>query len=611
MAVPPLLALKRASLAYAERTLFDGVDVALAAGDRACLIGRNGSGKSSLMGVMAGRVALDDGERFVQPGAHLAELGQDPDLPADAALIEAVAAGLPADRADETYRAEAMLEALGLDPRRTTAGLSGGEARRAALARALVGEPEILLLDEPTNHLDLPTIEWLEARLAGFRGALMVISHDRAFLTRVSSRMLWLDRGRLHVTDRGFADFEDWSRAVHEAEDKALDRLDKTIAAETRWLREGLSARRKRNQGRVRRLAALRADRRERIERPGAAALALDEAGGGKLVLEAEGLVKTVPGPDGPRTLVDGFSTRLMRGDRVGVVGPSGAGKTTLVRLLIGALEPDAGRLRLGAGIEPVYFDQARESLAPGSTVRDVLAPQGGDRIRAGGRDVHLATYLKDYLFDPSRLDSPIRSLSGGERNRLHLARLFARPANLLVLDEPTNDLDMETLDVLEDVLGDYAGTLILVSHDRDFLDRLVTSVVAVEGGGGVREYVGGYWDYRRQADPAVAPAGRAARKPAPVRPQSPAGTGRPPARRAKLGFKERRALETLPDEIERLDGEIAAVEAVLGDPDHFARAPAAAARDTERLAELRAEKDRLEQAWLDLAVKAEDLGEA
>ncbi|MEQ8966041.1 MAG: ABC-F family ATP-binding cassette domain-containing protein, partial [Azospirillaceae bacterium] len=510
MAAPPLIALKSATLAFAERTLFDGIDVALTPGDRASLIGRNGSGKSSLMGVLAGRVALDAGERFVQPGAHLAELGQEPDLPADTNLAEAVAAGLPADRAEETYRAEAMLEAVGLDPARTTAALSGGEARRAALARALVGEPDILLLDEPTNHLDLPTIEWIEARLSAFRGALLVISHDRAFLERVSTRMLWLDRGRMHVTDRGFAAFEDWAEELREAEDKAADRLDKRIAAETKWLREGLTARRKRNQGRVRRLTAMRAERRERVGRTGAAALAVAESASGKLVLEAEGLVKSVSGPDGPKRLIDGFSTRIMRGDRIGVVGPNGAGKTTLVRLLMGALPPDAGSLRLGVGVEPVYFEQSRESLAPESTVRDVLAPQGGDRIRVGERDVHLATYLKDYLFDPSRLDSPIRSLSGGERNRLQLARLFARPANLLVLDEPTNDLDMETLDVLEDVLGDYAGTLILVSHDRDFLDRLVTSVIAVEGGGVVREYVGGFWDYRRQAEAerrAAAPA--------------------------------------------------------------------------------------------------------
>jgi ATP-binding cassette subfamily F protein uup len=606
MAGPPILSLTGATVSFGERPLFDGVDLALSAGDRACLVGRNGSGKSTLMKALAGTVELDRGERFLQPGFRVAYLPQEPDLAGHASLADYVAGGLGPEHEGEPHRVEAVLERLRLDPARGPAGLSGGELRRAALARLMVGEPEILLLDEPTNHLDLPTIEWLEGLLARHRGALLLISHDRAFLTNLANRTVWLDRGRLLTREAGFAGFEAWQEQVFAEEEKAEARLDKRIAAETRWLREGLTARRKRNQGRVRALQQMRADRRERVGRTGVARLDPAEAGAsGKLVIEAEGLAKSYPGPDGPVPAVRGFSTRILRGDRVGVIGPNGAGKTTLVRLLAGELAPDAGTVRLGANVETAYFDQTRASLPPDDTVRDVLLPAGGDTVHVAGRPKHVASYLKDFLFDPARLDGPIKSLSGGERNRLLLARLFARPANLLILDEPTNDLDMETLDLLEEVLADFAGTLLLVSHDRDFLDRLVASVIAVEGGGEVAEYVGGYRDYVRQRPERPAAGGP---KPAPSRPKPAALKPKPKPRSEKLGYKESRELAALPERIDALGREIAELEGRLADPGLYARDPETYARTTDRLAAARGELAEAEERWLDLAEREERL---
>jgi len=604
---PPLIALRGAALGFGGRPLFAGLDMALAAGDRACLVGRNGSGKSSLLMALAGRIELDAGDRFVQPGTRIGYLSQAADLSGFDTVLDYVAAGLPPDQAGETFRAEAALAPLGLDPRRDPRPLSGGEARRAALARALAGDPEVLLLDEPTNHLDLPTIEGLEETLAGFRGALLTVSHDRAFLTRVSNRTLWLDRGRLLVREHGFAGFDEWAEAVYADEERAEARLDKRIAAETHWLREGLTARRRRNQGRVRALQQMRAERRERQGRQGTAKLdPAEAAAGGKLVIEAEDIAKSFPAGTGTGETVvaRGFSTRIQRGDRIGVIGPNGAGKTTLVRMLIGDIPPDRGTVRLGATIAPAYFDQRRAALDPEESLRRVLDPAGGEQVMVGGRPRHVAGYLRDFLFDPSRLDSPVKSLSGGERNRLLLARLFARPSNLLVLDEPTNDLDMDTLDLLEDVLGDYGGTLILVSHDRDFLDRLVTSVIAVEGGGDVAEYVGGYSDYVRQrpARPAAAPVPAGRTKEAAPRPKT--------APR-KLGYKQQRELEELPSRIEALTAEVAALEAALADAALYTRDPDRFAAKTDRLAAAQADLTAAEERWLELAELAERLGSA
>ena len=604
-ASPSLVALIGATVTFGGRPLFAAVDVALAAGDRACLVGRNGSGKSTLMKALAGTVDLDGGLRFVQPGTRIAYLPQGPDLDGFATVERYVAAALPGGDADPDHRVAAALDPLGVAGDRAPETLSGGELRRAALARALVGDPDVLLLDEPTNHLDLPTIEWLEARLAGYRGALLQVSHDRAFLAALSRRTLWLDRGRLRGHGGGFDQFEAWAERVYADEARAADRLDTRIATETRWLREGLTARRKRNQGRLRALQQMRADRRDRQARAGVARLDAAAAGrGGTLVLEARHLTKGFPGPDGERAVVRDFSTRLRRGDRVGVIGPNGAGKTTLVRLLIGALAPDGGSLRLGAGVEPVYFDQGRASLDPEATLRRVLAPGGGDHLPVGGRPRHVAGYLKDFLFDPARLDSPVKSLSGGERNRLLLARLFARPSNLLVLDEPTNDLDIETLDLLQEVLGDYAGTLLLVSHDRDFLDRLVTSVIALEGDGRATEYVGGYADYLRQRPvPAASPARTRAR------PADPAPARTKPRR--KLSYARQRELDRLPGRIDALAGEVAALTRALADPGLYARDPAGYAATSDRLTAAERELAAAEDRWLELAQQAEDLSTA
>ncbi len=596
------IALRDAAVTFGGAPLFSGLDLALEPGERACLVGRNGSGKSTLMRVLAGLQDLDRGERFVQPGLVLAHLSQAPDLAGHATVASFVAAGLPAHRSGEIWRVDAVLEPLGLSSGRGTDGLSGGESRRAAHARALVGEPDILLLDEPTNHLDLPTIEWLEATLRGFRGALLTISHDRRFLSAVTNRTFWLDRGRLFRLDAGFDGFEAWSEGILAQEDAETQRMDKKLEAEARWLHRGVTARRRRNQGRLRALHALRAERRERRGPEGVAAITIAEGGrGAARVIEAEHLRKAY----GDRVVIADASLRIMRGDRLGVIGPNGAGKSTLVKMLTGELAPDTGRVTIGEGVETLWFDQMRSTLDPEQTVKSVLLPHGGDFLDVGGTPKHVAGYLADFLFDPSRLFSPVKALSGGERSRLLLARLFARPSNLIVMDEPTNDLDMETLDLLQEVLADYPGTLILVSHDRDFLDRLVTSIVAVEGDGSVAEYVGGWDDYLRQR-----PEPPAARRP--DRPQRVAEAVRAPRpaapARGKLSFKDQRELDRLPETIAALEAEIARLVETLADPGLFARDPKGFDRATRRLAEAESEKAAAEDRWLELEMRREAL---
>ncbi|ACI98060.1 ABC-F family ATP-binding cassette domain-containing protein [Rhodospirillum centenum] len=600
-ATPPLVALRGAAIELGATTLFHDVDVGIGRGDKVCLVGRNGSGKSTLMKCLAGLVVPDRGERFVQPGAKIAHLAQEPDFSAHPTVADFVGAGL-----DELahYRVDAVLEALDLPGDRACATLSGGESRRAALARALVGEPDVLLLDEPTNHLDIPTIEWLERELQSFRGGLLLISHDRAFLNALSRRTLWLDRGTMRETERGFAAFETWRDEVFAEEEAAAHKLDQRIKAELKWMWEGgISARRTRNMGRVRRLQGMRQDRAERI-RSRQVTMAVAEADlSGRLVLEAERIGKEFTGPEGTRTIVRDFSTRILRGDRVGLIGPNGAGKTTLLKILTGEMEPDSGNVRRGTNLEMVIFDQRRAQLAPEATVKQVLLPAGGDTIMVGGKPRHIASYLKDFLFDPSMMDQPTRALSGGERNRLLLARLFARPSNLMVLDEPTNDLDMDTLDLLEEVLADYEGTLLLVSHDRDFLDRLVTSTIAVEGDGDVQEYAGGYSDYLVQRRPAAPAAPPPAAKPA-----APAAAA--PARaKTKLSFKEARELDELPGRIDALTARIGTLEAKLADPAFYTKDAAGFARATEDLSTAQAELAAAEDRWLELESLKEELG--
>jgi len=609
-AAPPLLTLKGVRLGFGGRPLFEGLDLAIGRGERACLVGRNGSGKSTLLGVIAGRIEADAGERVVQTGVRVVALPQDPALPPDQTVFDFVAAGLPADATDDVHRIDPVLTALELSPDARLGSLSGGEGRRAALARTLVGEADILLLDEPTNHLDLPSITWLEEYLRSWRGAAVIISHDRAFLEAVSGVTFWLDRGRVHRRDAGFKGFEEWADAIQAEEAANLQRLQKTIEREEHWLARGVTARRKRNIGRLERLHALRRERSDlRRQQQGTLEMRAAEAeAGGTTVIEAKDLTKTVASADGSRRLLlKDFSIRVRRGDRVGIVGRNGAGKTTLVRLLLGRLEPDSGTLKLGTGLEVAIFDQRRESLDPEKTLWETLCPAGGDSVMVGDRQRHVVAYLRDFLFDESQAKQPVKALSGGEKNRLILARLLARPSNLLVLDEPTNDLDMDTLDLLVEVLDDYRGTILLVSHDRDFLDRLTTSVVLLDGRGGAVEYPGGFTDALRQVG-GLPDAVRPRVEPRKIRTAPVAA----PAQRSagKLSYKEQRLLDQLPAAIERLQNEIADLEGKLADPGLYARDPAAFAAAGEALAKRQAELDEAETRWLELEDKRESLAQ-
>src|SRR5271166_291665 len=498
---PPLIQLKDIRLTFGGTPLLSGVELAVSPMERVCLICRNGSGKSTLLKIMAGLVEPDAGTRFVQPGATVRYLPQEPDFGDHKTTLAYVEAGL--GPGDDHYAARYLLAQLGLTGKEHPSGLSGGEARRAALARVLAPSPDILLLDEPTNHLDLPGIKWLERGLAAMRAGIVVVSHDRRLLERLSRTTVWLDRGITRTLDQGFAAFEPWRDAVLEQE--AIDRhkLGRKIAMEEDWLRYGVTARRKRNQKRLADLHALRKRRKEQRAAPGK--VRLEAAGAdlsGRLVIVADAVTKSF----GDRTIVKDVSTRILRGDRVGIVGANGAGKTTLLNLLTGALPPDAGEVRLGTNLAQVTLDQRRDTLDPAQTLREALTGGQGDTVTVGGQTRHVASYMKDFLFGPEQANTPVGVLSGGERGRLTLARAFARPSNLLVLDEPTNDLDLETLDLLQERLADYSGTVLLVSHDRDFLDRVVTSTIAANGDGRWTEYAGGYSDMLAQRGPGIAP---------------------------------------------------------------------------------------------------------
>ncbi len=593
---PPLLSLRHATVRLGAEPLLESLSVAVAASDRICLVGRNGAGKSTLLKALAGLVELDAGERFERPGAAVAYLPQEPRLDPAASALEATLGGLvqrgEADVA--THRAAAVLERFAIAPKRRIGDLSGGEARRVDLARALVAAPDVLLLDEPTNHLDLPTIERLEKDLATWQGGLVLVSHDRAFLCAISRTTWWLDRGRIRVLDQGFVAFDAWSEQVLGEEEADLRRLDKTIASETEWSHHGITARRRRNQGRLRRLRALRAERAGRIAPQGQIKLAAaTDPSGGQLVVEARGIAKRC----GEQALIRDFSTRIVRGDRVGIIGPNGCGKTTLLRLLIGQLAPDAGTVRLGANLPISYIDQRREALELDATPWQTLCPGGGDHVSVQGRARHVVGYLRDFLFRPEQARTSIRALSGGERNRLLLARQLARPANLLALDEPTNDLDMETLDLLHEVLADFAGTLLLISHDRDFLDRLVTGIIAFEGGGRLREYAGGHSDMLHQRAPAAAADQTRTR-----------GVDEPKARAAprRASSRAHRDLDRLLGQIDALSAEIDRLESDFADPDLFSRDRGAFEALSERLTRSRDERAAAEQRWLELALRLE-----
>ncbi len=599
---PPILILRDIHLTFGGTPLLEGAAFSLSAGERLCLVGRNGSGKSTLLKIAAGLVAPDDGEVFLQPGTTVRYLPQEPDLSAFPTVIAYVEDGL--DAGADPYRGPYLLEQLQVDPNADPTTLSGGEARRAALARSLAPAPDILLLDEPTNHLDLPAIEWLERELTSIRAAQILISHDRRFLENLSRATIWLDRGHTKRLDEGFAGFETWRDRMLETEETELHKLDRKIAAETQWLRKGVTARRKRNQGRLRALYDLRRQRQQHRRADGTVSMAASEAAAsGKRVIEVKNISKAYDG----RAVVRDFSIRVQRGDRIGFVGPNGAGKTTLVNMLTGALAPDTGDFKLGANVEMLTIDQRRESLDPGTTLRDALTSGGGDTVMVGGQPRHVIGYMKDFLFLPEQLGTPIERLSGGERGRLMLARALARPSNLLVLDEPTNDLDLETLDLLQELLADYDGTLLLVSHDRDFLDRVVTSTVAYEGDGRWLEYAGGYSDMLAQRGVEDAPAESA---PAPARQKTSKDPAKAPqgAPKRKLSYNQKRALETLPGRIEELQAKIEKLADALGDPELFAKNPARFEAITVELGQRQSELEDAEEQWLELEVLREQI---
>ena len=594
---PPILALRDVALFADHKPLFQEVTFGVEPGARLCLVGRNGSGKSTLLKILAGRVELDRGERFVQPGTRIALVDQEAVEPPSGTVAGYVEKDLRDIEA--THRADAMLDRLDLKAEREMASLSGGEQRRAFLARALAVEPDVLLLDEPTNHLDIRAIEWLEDYLAGFDGAVLTVSHDRAFLRNVTRAMLWLDRGTLRRRDRNFAEFETWADEIAEADVRDGARIERRITEEQRYMERGVTARRRRNQRRVAALAELRrerAARRRNVE--GSARIDL-EAGGSqsRLVIEAKEIAKSYDG----KTIIERFSTRIVKGDRIGVLGPNGAGKTTLIRLLTGDLKADSGRLKLAKDLQVTYFDQRRQRLDPDATPWQVLQPGGGDHVMVRGQSRHIVAYLSDFLFAEAQARQPIRTLSGGERNRLLLARLFAKSADLLVMDEPTNDLDMETLDLLQEVLSDFPGTVILVSHDRDFLDRLVTATVVLEGAGRVEEYPGGYQDYLAQRKARPAP-----QKTAPARVETAAARAR--ATRARLTYKDQRQLDMLPGRIAELEGRIAELETRLADADLYRRDADAFHAASDALTAARAELAAAEDRWLELETLREQL---
>ena len=602
LASPPLLSLKDVSLTFGGTPLLEGVELSVGEGERLCVVGRNGSGKSTLLKIAAGLVEHDRGERVLRQGVTVRYLPQEPDFGAFETPLAYVEAGL--GPGDDPYRAQQLLTDLGLVGGEDVRRLSGGEARRAALARALAPEPDILLLDEPTNHLDLPAIEWLEAEIATLRSAVVLISHDRRFLQNLSRATVWLDRGRTRRLDRGFGEFEAWRDGILEGEERDAHKLERRIAAEEHWVRYGVTARRKRNQGRMRALAEMRKESRERRRAAGAVKFSLGEsAASGKLVIEAADLCKSYDG----RVLVDGFSTRIARGDRVGVVGPNGAGKTTLLAMLTGELPPDSGTVRLGANLEIASLDQRRASLDPATSLREALTRGAGDTVFLSGAPRHVVSYMKDFLFSPEQAGTPVGALSGGERGRLMLARALAAPSNLLVLDEPTNDLDLETLDLLQEMIADYPGTVLLVSHDRDFLDRTATSLIAAEGNGRWTEYAGGYSDMlaqrRNSREPHGATPAAAKRAPAAMRAAAP-----PPTARRKLSFNEVHALKTLPARMEALQKEIAAMRTRLADPALFRRDPAAFNTAAAALTEHEAALAAAEEEWLTLELLREEL---
>jgi len=599
---PPLLQLKDVALTFGGTPLLSGAELSVSSGERVALVGRNGSGKSTLLKIAAGLFSPDRGSVFIQPGALVQYLPQEPDFSGFASTLAYVEAGL--GPSEDSHIARHLLEQFGLTGREDPAHLSGGEARRTSLARVLAPSPDILLLDEPTNHLDLTAIEWLEQDLNSRRTALVLISHDRRFLSNLSRSTVWLDRGCTRRIDRGFAHFEEWRDTLLAEEEREQHKLDRKIVAEEHWMRYGVTGRRKRNMLRVGNLQALREQRHTYRAATGSATITAGSAApSGALVIEATGVGKRYDG----RPIVRDFSIRIQRGDRIGIVGPNGSGKTTLINILTGVLAPDAGSVRLGSNLAVAILDQHRDSLDPNVTITEALTGGRGDTVMVNGHAKHVVSYMKDFLFASEQARTPLGKLSGGERGRLMLAQVLARSSNLLILDEPTNDLDMETLDVLEDVLGEYPGTVLLVSYDRDFLDRLVNAVIVPEGDGLWTEYAGGYSDMlvQRGAEPSRDLPKQQSYKTA--RESVSLISERPPPKR-RMSFKDKHALDTLPKTIAALQAEADALRAQLDDPEFYARNRIAFERVTAALAKLQREIAVAEEHWLELEIMREEL---
>ncbi|RVU38591.1 ATP-binding cassette domain-containing protein [Hwanghaeella grinnelliae] len=607
---PPILHLRDIHITFGGTPLLTGAELAVEEGARVCLVGRNGSGKSTLLKVAAGLLDPDGGEVFRQPGTTVAFLPQEPDFTGYATAYDYVAAGFV--EGHDPHPGRVILEALGLTGDEDPATFSGGEARRCALARVLGPEPDILLLDEPTNHLDLSAIEWLEQELRGLRSAIVLISHDRRVLDTLSRETVWLYQGVSRKLDKGFKHFEDWRDTLVEQMEQEKHKLDRKFLREMEWLRRGVTARRKRNQGRLRALNGIREEKRNRKKVPGAAQMkAAEGQTSGKLVAEMKGVTKSFDG----RAVIRDLDLRVQRGDRVGIVGPNGAGKTTLLKTLLGDLQPDSGVVRLGANLQIITLDQSRESLKPTWTLAEAITHGGGETVSVGGETKHVMGYLQDFLFSPEQVRTPISRLSGGERGRLMLARALAQPSNLMILDEPTNDLDLETLDLLQEMIGDYAGTVILVSHDRDFLDRTVSNVLFSTGDGVWTEYAGGYSDMaaqrlaaRRVAAQTETEGGGQPGKSDAKKDKNAQGKPVQTGAKRKLSFNQQHALKTLPDRVAKTQTEVARLQDVLADPGLYANDPKRYETTATALGQKQAELEQLEEEWLELEILREEI---
>lgn len=599
---PPVYTLKGIKIRFGSKQLFEDVELYINQGDKISLVGRNGSGKSTLLKIIAGLIEPDDGEIFIQPNTKIGYMPQDADLSGYSDLRAVVASGLTENDGSSDYKVQMWIEQLDIAADADPQTASGGERRKATLAKALINQPDILLLDEPTNHLDMPTIEQLEKIIAAYNGAVVVISHDRRFLTNVSRTTFWLDRGTMRRNNKGFGSFEDWQDQVIEQEIIAQKYLNKKIAEETEWLHKGVTARRKRNMGRLRRLQQLRQERREQIRQVGSVNMDIENtAWRSKLVIESKHLCKAF----GERTIVNDFSAKIIRGNKIGIVGPNGAGKTTLIKLLTKKLEPDSGFVRIGKNLEEAYFDQNRFSLDPSKTLWQTLCDEG-DHIWVRGSYRHVVAYLKDFLFTPEQSKAPVAALSGGEKNRLMLAKVLAQPSNFLLLDEPTNDLDMDTLDLLQEMLSDYDGTILIVSHDRDFLDKIVTSVIYMKGDGKVEEYVGSYSDLLQRFG--KQPATAAKNKPAGKNRDEPSSE-RKETSRERLSYNQQRLLQVLPQQIAELEQKIENAKSDLCEPTLYQNDPDRFYELTRQLEEWEKQKEDDENRWLEISLLAEELG--